>query len=388
MAPSVLSGLPLDGDAQWAARLEGLREPDDCMFGAFAPAGRLQACAQLHWRRTLERTRHIARLTQLIAQDTASGREALGRLLAGVLAFAGDGLAVRRMEVVLDSPARWMTASLAEAGFRLEAVSPGRAAVGGLPSEQWLHAHIDRRVMPRPQAPPLPRPSDKPRAAARATLEVRIRPATELDAEDVAAIYAARGTARGTLQSPWVSADVWRERLAAQKAQAGRLLLVAEVEGNGESMLVGSAGMVTVSDDPRESHVASLGLGVHDRWQGLGVGRRLMDALLDHADHWAHYSRVELQVYVDNEPARRLYTSLGFVEEGVIRDSAMRDGGYVDSVLMARLRQSGAEETRERAASGTKRKAHRSAATETFRQRQARERQRSAARQPATDEDG
>lgn len=73
-------------------------------------------------------------------------------------------------------------------------------------------------------------------------------------------------------------------------------------------------------------------------WQGKGVGSRLLTAALDVADNWMNLHRVELTVYVDNEAAQRLYRKFGFEVEGVLRDSALRDGVFVDTVSMARLR--------------------------------------------------
>ena len=48
--------------------------------------------------------------------------------------------------------------------------------------------------------------------------------------------------------------------------------------------------------------------------------------------------RVELTVYTDNEAALTLYGRFGFESEGVLRDSALRDGRFVDALSMARLR--------------------------------------------------
>ncbi len=48
--------------------------------------------------------------------------------------------------------------------------------------------------------------------------------------------------------------------------------------------------------------------------------------------------RVELTVYADNQAAIGLYRKFGFETEGQLRDYAVRDGGYVDVLSMARLR--------------------------------------------------
>jgi L-phenylalanine/L-methionine N-acetyltransferase len=79
---------------------------------------------------------------------------------------------------------------------------------------------------------------------------------------------------------------------------------------------------------------------VRDDWQGQGVGQALMQAAIDLADNWLNLSRLELEVYTDNEPALRLYTKWGFTIEGTLVQYAYRDGRYVDTYQMARLRPS------------------------------------------------
>ncbi len=79
-------------------------------------------------------------------------------------------------------------------------------------------------------------------------------------------------------------------------------------------------------------------MAVRDDWQGKGVGTALMAACIDLADNWLNLTRLELEVYVDNEPAIRLYTKFGFEMEGTLRRNAFRNGEYVDSYAMARLK--------------------------------------------------
>lgn len=91
------------------------------------------------------------------------------------------------------------------------------------------------------------------------------------------------------------------------------------------------------------SHVATLGIGVHPGYQGLGVGRALLERLLAwlraHRDEdGGRILRVELYVRADNPRAIALYRSLGFAEEGVRRAFVRGDDGrFVDDLTMGLL---------------------------------------------------
>lgn len=136
----------------------------------------------------------------------------------------------------------------------------------------------------------------------------------------------------GTLQLPYPSRELWRKRLA--ETPEGFHILVA-VAGD---RVVGMMGLETFANKPRRRHAATFGMCVHDDWQGKGVGAALMRAGLDLADNWLNLTRLELEVYADNEAAIRLYERFGFEHEGTLRQHAFRDGQYVDSKVMARLR--------------------------------------------------
>jgi putative acetyltransferase len=81
-----------------------------------------------------------------------------------------------------------------------------------------------------------------------------------------------------------------------------------------------------------------VGMSVESQFQGQGVGTALMSALLEIADGWLNVFRIELTVYTDNERALALYRKLGFVIEGTHKAYALRDGIYIDSYSMARVR--------------------------------------------------
>ena len=79
-------------------------------------------------------------------------------------------------------------------------------------------------------------------------------------------------------------------------------------------------------------------MAVRDDMQGRGIGAALMQAAVDVADNWLNLLRLELEVFVDNDPAVRLYTRFGFAVEGTLVRYAYRNGQYVDVYKMARLK--------------------------------------------------
>jgi len=102
--------------------------------------------------------------------------------------------------------------------------------------------------------------------------------------------------------------------------------------------VVGQLALQTFPNRPRRRHVGQIGMAVRDDWQGKRVGTALMQAAIDLADNWLNLTRLELELFVENTPAIRLYEKCGFTIEGTLVDFAFRDGQYVDTYIMARLR--------------------------------------------------
>ncbi len=162
-------------------------------------------------------------------------------------------------------------------------------------------------------------------------MTITLRRATLNDADAVRGIFVGPRAIWGTNQIPYQSADFWRKRL--EPADGVIHLLACD-----EDDVIGHIGLHTNPGSPRRRHVGQIGMAVRDDWQGKGVGTRLMQAVVDLADRWLNLRRLELEVYVDNEPALRLYQKFGFQIEGTLIDYAFRDGQFVDSYGMARVR--------------------------------------------------
>jgi putative acetyltransferase len=157
-----------------------------------------------------------------------------------------------------------------------------------------------------------------------------IRAASVDDAPGITALANLPGFRRNTLRMPFQRLETarrWLEGLTADDVQ-----IVAVLDGT----VIGSAGIQRGKG--RQAHVGSLGIGVHDDHVGRGVGGAMLAALVDTADNWMDLKRLDLTVFTDNDRAIAMYRRFGFVEEGVLRAYAFREGRYVDALQMARLR--------------------------------------------------
>jgi RimJ/RimL family protein N-acetyltransferase len=84
-------------------------------------------------------------------------------------------------------------------------------------------------------------------------------------------------------------------------------------------------------------HTCEFGMSVLAAYRNKGIGRRLIQHLLN----WAnikHISNVELNVFSNNHAAIALYASLGFVEDGRRKNAVrLQDGTFCDLIHMTRL---------------------------------------------------
>ena len=163
-------------------------------------------------------------------------------------------------------------------------------------------------------------------------MDIIIRRVEPSDYEAIARILAYPKVIWGTLQIPFPSVEQWRKKIAEPPEGLHSLVACTERE------VVGLIGLHTFPNQPRRHHIGDIGMMVRDDWQGKGIGTQLMQAVVDLADKWLNLSRLELGVYPDNEPAIKLYKKFGFKVEGTQIGSSFRDGEYMDTLMMARVR--------------------------------------------------
>mgnify|MGYP004705775439 CR=1 FL=1 len=159
-------------------------------------------------------------------------------------------------------------------------------------------------------------------------MNIKIRSTEAGDAARYLTIACQQSVQENTLAMPCESLNDWNERLAGN-GRDGIYHFAAEADGE-------LAGIITVRNPqhPRLRHTTNLGMFVDEKHTGKGVGSALIEFALRYSFHWLGAVKVELEVFTDNQPAIGLYKKYGFREEGVRTKSALRNGQYVDVLMM------------------------------------------------------
>ncbi|WP_078548188.1 GNAT family N-acetyltransferase [Litchfieldia alkalitelluris] len=112
--------------------------------------------------------------------------------------------------------------------------------------------------------------------------------------------------------------------------QEGNLLLVAEVDGR----IIGTLDFELCSKK-RISHIGYLSISIQEEYCNSGIGRKLMEELINFAKKHPKIEKVCLEVFSHNERAIHFYKKLGFKEEGrKIKFVKFDDGVYSDEIEM------------------------------------------------------
>lgn len=160
---------------------------------------------------------------------------------------------------------------------------------------------------------------------------IEIRDARVDDAEAVHEMMQSSEVIAGTMRLPYAPIATTADRL---KPDPGTHQIVAVVDG----VVAGFGELLSFPLVPRHRHVGEVNMVfVHPDWHGRGIGRRLMETLIDLGDNWLQMRRLELTVWETNRSARTLYESCGFEIEGRFRDYVFTDGRFVDALKMARI---------------------------------------------------
>lgn len=162
-------------------------------------------------------------------------------------------------------------------------------------------------------------------------LELNLRRASVEDAQPLQAIRSMEGVREnvlGLVTDRIVDCESYLRGLGSNSH-----LLVAEYN----TILVGAASLY-VQQHPLRLHCANLSMMVHQKFQGMGIGTKLLQSLLVLADEQLGIFRIDLEVFFDNRRAIKLYESFGFSYESTLKYAIIRHGRYADLARMVRFK--------------------------------------------------
>lgn len=165
-----------------------------------------------------------------------------------------------------------------------------------------------------------------------AETDIVLRDATEADVPAIAAIYGrAVATGRASFELEPPSVEEMRSRRAALVA-SGHPYLVAEIDRT----IAGYAYAGPYRPRPAYANTVENSVYVREDRQGLGLGRRLLDALVAEAEARGFRQMVAVIGDSGNAASIRLHERAGFAPVGVLRAVGRKHGLWLDTVLMQR----------------------------------------------------
>jgi RimJ/RimL family protein N-acetyltransferase len=126
-----------------------------------------------------------------------------------------------------------------------------------------------------------------------------------------------------------VTAKSEAKRISAYRKAEGKIYLVAET---GKEI----AGFISFNnwDTRRTAHTGLFSIFIKKKWRACGIGKLLVQAMLDWAKENKLIRKISLFVFSTNKNAIRLYKKLGFKQEGRCPRDMIINGKYVDSIMM------------------------------------------------------
>jgi len=160
---------------------------------------------------------------------------------------------------------------------------------------------------------------------------ITVRPAVERDAAAICTIYNQGIEDRiATLETELRTPDERRQWLAARGRR--HPVVVAAADG-------GVVGWGSLNPfNPREAYqyVADFSVYVERAWRGKGVGRRLLEHLIELA-RTIGYHKMVLSAFPFNPGGMALYERLGFRRVGTYEQQGLLDNEWVDTIIMEKL---------------------------------------------------
>jgi phosphinothricin acetyltransferase len=156
-----------------------------------------------------------------------------------------------------------------------------------------------------------------------------IRPATEADAEGIAAVFAPYATdSVVTFETAPLSPEQWRAKI--RESELPFLVLARDGE------ILGYALAAPWRPKPAYRFSAETTIYLSPTATGRGHGRRLLDELLKRCAEAGVRQAIAVIVDSGNPASRNLHRAAGFVDAGVLRRVGFKHDRWLDTLLMQR----------------------------------------------------
>ena len=160
-------------------------------------------------------------------------------------------------------------------------------------------------------------------------MSLKIRDIKIEDYKEISKIRKMPGVIENILSNKYEEEELIKEKIINRGKN--QYWYVAEENGK-----VIGLGILMNHGNLRKKHVGVITLMVNSDYQNKGIGSLLMDKLINLSES-LNIIRLELCVFRDNYKAINLYKKFGFKEEGIKVTSALKNGEYIDEIMMARI---------------------------------------------------
>ena len=117
--------------------------------------------------------------------------------------------------------------------------------------------------------------------------------------------------------------------IESTRLEQNSIILLATINDD----IIGIAS-INSSQKDRTKHVGTLGIVISERFTGQGLGRILMEQLIQWAASNGVTNKISLVTREDNFLAIELYEKLGFETEGLIKKDSLIRGVYYNTLVM------------------------------------------------------
>jgi RimJ/RimL family protein N-acetyltransferase len=99
-----------------------------------------------------------------------------------------------------------------------------------------------------------------------------------------------------------------------------------------------TVGYFRLSNYSKENKSIYIGADIAKEYTGKGIAKDAYNKFIPYAFTIYNLNKISLEVLGTNERAINLYNKLGFVKEGVKREEVLKNGIWVDSIIMSILK--------------------------------------------------